>query len=134
MSASRPPEPAEHERREAARRTRRRALRRGRTGEWLAAMALRLKGYRIVGRNYRTPLGEIDIVARKRDLIVFVEVKARASAGEAIDAVGFKAQRRIANAAEIWIARQRDHHLLSWRFDIVAVVPRRWPVHFEDAF
>jgi len=116
------------------RQARRKALKKGRTGEWLAAMALRLKGYRIVARNFRVKPGEVDIIARKGDLIVFVEVKARASANEALDAVGFEAQRRIANAGELWIGRQRDADRLSWRFDIVAVLPGRWPVHFEDAF
>jgi len=113
---------------------RRRFLARGRTGEGLAALALRLKGYRIVARNFRCPLGEIDIVARRGDLIVFVEVKARADAVASVDAVTGQARRRIANAAEVWIARQRDASRLSWRFDIVAVAPWRWPVHFEDAF
>ena len=113
---------------------RRKALRKGRTGEWFAAAMLRAKGYRIVARNFRTKLGEIDIVARKGDLIAFVEVKARPSATEAIDAVSFEAQRRIANAADIWIGRQKDASRLSWRFDIVAVPPLRWPIHFEDAF
>ena len=116
------------------RRLRRRALTRGRGGEQRAALALLLKGYRIVGRNFRTPLGEIDIIARKRDLIVFVEVKARPRPAQAVDAVGWEARRRIAGAARQWIARQRDGDRLSWRFDIIAVSPWRWPVHFEDAF
>lgn len=120
--------------RQGQRDARRRALKKGRGGEWLAALALRLKGYRIVARNFRTRLGEIDIVARKGDLIAFVEVKARPSATEAVDAVGYEAQRRIANAAELWIGRQKNADRLSWRFDIVAVRPGRWPVHFEDAF
>jgi putative endonuclease len=104
-------------------RRKRRALSRGRFAEWLAANFLRMKGYRIAARNFRTRAGEIDIVARRRDLVIFVEVKARGDA-----------QRRIAAAAEIWIARQRDHARLSWRFDIVAVTPLRLPRHFEDAF
>lgn len=120
--------------RETERVGRRRALRKGRYAEILAAFALRLKGYRILARNYRNTLGEIDIVARKRDLVIFVEVKARASESEALDAVTGQSQRRIANAAEIWIGRQHDAERLSWRFDVVAIMPGRWPVHFEDAF
>lgn len=112
----------------------RRALVRGRAAEWLAALALRMKGYRIVDRNFRCRAGEIDIVARKGDLIAFVEVKARASEQGALDAVGIRAQRRIANAAGLWIGRRRDAARLSWRFDIVAVLPWRWPRHFPDAF
>jgi putative endonuclease len=110
------------------------ALKRGASGEWLAAMALRLKGWRIVERNFRCPLGEIDVIARKGDLIAFVEVKARASEAEALYAVTGEARRRIANAAACWIGRQRDAARLSWRFDIIAIVPRRWPRHHADAF
>jgi putative endonuclease len=112
----------------------RRALGRGRAGEWLAALVLLLKGYRIVERNFRCKLGEIDIVARKGDLVVFVEVKARPGPAEAVDAVNARARRRIANAARIWIGRRKDAARLSWRFDIVAILPRRWPRHFKDAF
>ncbi|MEZ5790168.1 MAG: YraN family protein [Nitratireductor sp.] len=110
------------------------ALARGRKGEWLAALALRLRGYRIVARNFRTKAGEIDIIARRGDLIVFVEVKARTNLAAAVDAVSHDSQRRISNAADYWISRQRDQARLSWRFDIIAVLPRRWPVHLEDAF
>lgn len=128
---ARPPAP----RRPAPPRSAKRAaLGRGARGEWLAALALRLKGWRIVARNFRCRQGEIDIVARKGDLIAFVEVKARASHGEAVDAVGRDSQRRIADAAGVWIAGRRDRDRLSWRFDIVAVTPWRWPHHFEDAF
>jgi putative endonuclease len=110
------------------------ALKKGASGEWLAAMALRLKGWRIVDRNFRCHLGEIDVIARKGDLIAFVEVKARASEADALDAVSGEAKRRIANAANYWIGRQRDSARLSWRFDIIAVTPRRWPRHHADAF
>jgi putative endonuclease len=110
------------------------ALRRGRRAEQFAAAALMAKGYRIVGRNYRCRAGEIDIIVRRGDLIAFVEVKARATVAEAVDAVSAEAQRRIANAAEHWLARRADAGRLSWRFDIVAVQPRRWPVHLPDAF
>lgn len=113
---------------------RRKALRRGSLSESLAVWALRLKGYRIMARNFRCPFGEIDIVARKGDTIAFVEVKARASVADAVDAVSAEAQHRIANAGEAWIGRQQDWEKLSWRFDIVAVLPRRWPVHLPDAF
>ncbi|TIO58114.1 MAG: YraN family protein, partial [Mesorhizobium sp.] len=55
---------------------RRKAYRRGHRGEWLAALALMLKGYRILARRHRTKLGEIDLIARRGDLVLFVEVKA----------------------------------------------------------
>ena len=110
------------------------ALRKGKRGEWLAAMALRLKGYKIVARGFRTKTGEIDIIARKRDLIVIVEVKARKSVAGAIDAVSYTSQQRISSAADIWVSRQPDFARLSIRFDIIAIVPGKWPRHFADAF
>ena len=112
----------------------RRFERKGRRAEWLAAMALMLKGYRIVSLRYKTPVGEIDLVARKRDLIAFVEVKARRDLTAGVDAVSYAAQRRIAAAGELFISRQKDGPRLSWRHDIVVVSPWRWPRHLEDAF
>lgn len=67
---------------------RRRAERRGHVSEYLAALYLMAKGYRILAIRYRTRLGEVDLIARKRDLVIFVEVKARIGEREAIDAVG----------------------------------------------
>jgi putative endonuclease len=113
---------------------RRRALRRGHVSEYLAAVFLMLKGYRIVALRYRTRLGEIDIIARKRNVAVFVEVKARRDETSAIDAVSHTAQNRIRAASDLWLARQRDYALLSQRYDIVAIVPGRLPRHFPDAF
>ncbi len=119
---------------EDRRRNRRRAERRGHVSEYLAALYLLFKGYRILAFRYRTKLGEVDIVARKKALILFVEVKARAREGDAIDAVGYDTQRRIKAASDIWLSRRRDAHLLSCRYDIVAVLPWRLPRHFSDAF
>lgn len=117
---------------------RRKAERRGHLAEALAVVALRLKGYRILARRHRTKLGEIDIVARKGDVIAFVEVKARAEDMAAIDAVSIPAQRRIRAASDLWIGRQaargRDLTRFSYRYDIVAILPGRWPRHYRDAF
>lgn len=118
----------------AASNKRRKAFSRGVRGEWYAALFLRLKGYSIEDRNFRCKSGEIDIVARKGDQIIFVEVKARTSERAALDAVGLRAHGRIANAANIWISRRKDHDRLSWQFDIIAIVPGRWPRHFQQAF
>ena len=113
---------------------RQKAQKRGNRGEWLAAIALRLKGYRIIERGFRTKLGEIDIIARKGDLVAIIEVKARRDVSSAVDAVGYEAQRRISNAANIWLSKQRDYERLSIRFDIIAVVPGNWPKHMPNAF
>jgi putative endonuclease len=93
-----------------------------------------LMGYRIVARRFRTKAGEVDLIARKGDLVALVEVKARTSEQAAVDAVTPTAARRIAAAGDIWLSRQRDAARLSIRCDIVAVMPWRWPVHFPDAF
>lgn len=113
---------------------RRRAERRGHLSEYLAAIFLFLKGYRILAMRYRTRLGEIDIIARKGELVIFVEVKARSREDYAIDAVGFDTQRRIRAASEIWLSKRRDMPDISYRYDIVAVLPGRLPRHFRDAF
>ncbi len=110
------------------------AYRRGHRGEWLAALALMLKGYRIVARRYRTKLGEIDLIARRGDLVLIVEVKVRATLIEAMDAIARQSERRIEAATNLWLSRQPDHGRLSIRFDMVAVLPRRWPVHVENVF
>lgn len=110
------------------------AYHRGHRGEWLAALALMLKGYRIVARRYRTKLGEIDLIARRGDLVLIVEVKVRVTLIEAMDAIAYQSERRIEAATDLWLSRQPDHGRLSIRFDLVAVLPRRWTVHVENVF
>ena len=118
----------------AALKLRRKAYRLGHSSEWLAAAALVLKGFRIVARRYRTKLGEIDLIARRGDLVLIVEVKARKTLMEAMEAVAYESERRIEGAADLWLTRQRDFAKLSMRFDMVAVLPWRWPVHVENIF
>ena len=113
---------------------RRKSLRRGHFSEYLAALSLMLRGYRIVAMRYRVKAGEIDIIARKRDLVSFVEVKARATAADSVFAVGGSTQTRIRNASLHWLQAQKDAGELSYSYDIVAVRPWRWPEHFRDAF
>ncbi|MGB3830819.1 MAG: YraN family protein [Mesorhizobium sp.] len=113
---------------------RRSSYRRGHRSEWLAALALTAKGYRILARRYRTKLGEIDLIARRGDLVLIVEVKARRTLVEAMEAIRRESERRIEGAADIWLSRQPDYGRLSVRFDMVAVLPWRWPVHVENVF
>lgn len=113
---------------------RRRAEKRGHAAEYLAALSLMLKGYRILALRYRTRLGEIDIIARRRNLVAIIEVKARADGMAAVDAVSGTSQRRIRAAADIWLANRPDAAKLSLRFDVVAVLPWRWPRHFRGTF
>lgn len=109
------------------------AYRAGRGAETLAALTLRLKGYRIVARGYRSRVGEIDIVAERRGIVVFVEVKARATPTEAADALGNRQRRRIARAAEAFLAGRRGD-FVGARFDVVLIVPGRLPRHLIDAW
>ena len=111
-----------------------RAYRKGHRGEWLAALSLMLKGYRILARRHRTKLGEIDLIARRGDLVLIIEVKARPSLREAMEALSRTSERRIEAAADLWLSRQPDYGRLSVRFDMVAVLPGRWPIHVENAF
>ena len=113
---------------------RQKAERRGRFAEWIAAFWLMLKGYRILALRHRTPLGEIDIIARRGDLVAFIEVKARRDTALVIDAVSASAQTRIRAASELWLSRRKDAAGLSLRYDIIAVMPYRLPRHFPDAF
>jgi putative endonuclease len=115
-------------------RARQKAYRLGHASEWLAAAALMLKGFRIVARRYRTKLGEIDLIARRGDLVLIVEVKARKTLIEAMEAIAHQSERRIEGAADLWLARQPDYARLSVRFDMVAVLPWHWPVHVENVF
>jgi len=110
------------------------AERRGHEGEWLAGVWLRLKGYRILARRLRTPAGEIDLIARRRGVIAFIEVKARGDLDAAFSAVSLTAQARIARAASHWLARNRAHETHETRFDLVAILPGRLPVHVRDAW
>ena len=113
---------------------RRRAERSGRWAEWLAAAYLVAKGYRIAALRFRANGGEVDIVARRGTLAVMVEVKRRRSVEAALNAVTLEAQNRIETAGLTWVAKQPDGAHLSTRNDIVAVLPWRWPVHFEDVW
>lgn len=106
----------------------------GLRAENFAALALWLKGYRVLAKRHKTPLGEIDLIARRGKQIAFVEVKARKDAQTGLDAVSRTAQNRIESAAQLWLSRQRDYEHLSWRFDVMVVSPWRWPKHFTDVW
>lgn len=110
------------------------AFRLGLSAESRAAMFLIAKGYRIAARRWKTPLGEIDIVARRRRTLAFVEVKARHQPDEAAEAVTERTKRRIIAAAEFWLARHPDDFQREMRFDVVLVAPGRMPRHIVNAF
>jgi len=110
------------------------AFRTGLSAESRAAAYLMAKGYRILAKRFRTPYGEIDLVARKRELVAFIEVKARASLDEAAYAVTPRQQARIVNAAQAWLTAHPEHAEFELRFDAVLIAPRRLPRHLLAAF
>ena len=110
------------------------AFRTGLSAEARAAAYLMAKGYRILAKRFRTPYGEIDLVARKRNMIVFVEVKARASLDDAAYAVTPRQQARIIAAAQMWLMAHPEHAEYDLRFDAMLIAPRRLPRHVLSAF
>jgi putative endonuclease len=110
------------------------AFQRGLSAESRAAMLLVAKAYRIVARRWKTPFGEIDIVARRRRTLVFVEVKARDSVDEAMEAVTERTKRRIIGAAELWLVNNPDDVNADIRFDVILVAPGKMPHHIANAF
>ena len=110
------------------------AYRKGHRAEWLAALSLILRGHRIVARRFKTPVGEIDLIARRGSLVLFIEVKARATHQLALDSVNRTAQLRITKAGNWWLSQQKDFHKVSWRFDVLTVVPWRWPRHYKNVW
>ena len=109
------------------------AFRLGLSAESRAAMFLIAKGYRILARRFKTPFGEIDIVARRRRALVFVEVKTRERADEAAEAVTERGKQRIV-AAELWLARNPADPQQEMRFDVILVTPGKLPQHIPNAF
>jgi putative endonuclease len=113
---------------------RRRTYEAGRAAELLALLALTLKGFWILARRYVVNGGEIDIVARRGRLVLFIEVKARPTREEALLAVTASKRRRIERAAATWLARNSWAAGYDLRGDAVLIVPGRWPQHVADAF
>jgi putative endonuclease len=110
------------------------ALRTGLSAEARAAAFLMAKGYRILARRFRTPHGEIDIVARRGRLLAFVEVKARATLDDAAFAVTPRQQARIIDAAQGWLVAHPEHAEFELRFDAMLIAPRHLPRHLLAAF
>lgn len=112
---------------------RRKAYRYGLWAEFACLCLLSLKGYAILARRARTPAGEIDIVARRGRTVVFVEVKARPNADDAVAAITYTKRERLIAAASAFAAT-RKFAGLDLRFDLMVVVPWRLPRHMSDAW
>ena len=101
----------------------------GLRAEAVASWMLRLKGYQILARNYVVKGGEIDLVARRRDVVAFVEVKARPTMDEARTAINAQKRRRISRAARHWLTCNGWAVTCVLRGDAILIAPGRWPQH-----
>ena len=114
--------------------SRKKAYALGRKGEFLAAFYLRLKGYRILAQRYKTPVGEVDLIARKQNTIAFIEVKARDKYQDGVEAITYKQQMRCTRAAKYFIAAKPEYAELDLRFDAMIVLPGVSLKHLEGAW
>ncbi len=110
------------------------ARRDGRRAEWLCALILMAKGYRLLGFRLRSPLGEIDLLAAKAGVVAVVEVKRRRTLEEALSALSFKQRERLRRAARAAVARRPNLRDAPIRLDLFALAPGRWPRHIADAW
>lgn len=113
---------------------RRRAWQRGRRGEGLAAWWLRLKGYRLLARNFRSGAGEIDLIARRGRILALVEVKTRGDLASASEALGARQRARIVRATQAFLQQRPHLAQMSLRFDVILIAPGRLPRHLMDAW
>lgn len=115
-------------------RQRRAAERYGRWAETMCAWYLRLTGHRILKRRLRTPVGEIDILARRGDILLVIEVKARISLDSAAEALSPTKRQRLIRIARYIEASSYIRNIKTLRFDVMLVAPWRWPRHIIHAF
>ena len=113
---------------------RQRHHRRGIVAEYLAAAWLLLKGYRLLAHRYKTPVGEIDLIVQRGQTLVFVEVKARATASSAAESIHLTNQQRVVRAAQMYLHAHPKLQNSSIRFDAVLISCYRFPHHMTHAF
>jgi putative endonuclease len=102
--------------------------------ELRAAVYLRLKGYKILDMRFKTPVGEIDIVARRGNMLVFVEVKLRATESEGAEAIHARNQSRVTRAAELYLQKHPSYNDMDMRFDALIITKGRAFTHIENAW
>ena len=106
----------------------------GLNAERMCRIALRLKFYRILAQRYKTPFGEIDVIAARGNTVVAVEVKFRATRDAAVESISVQQQARIANALQYFIMRKPCLANFNLRFDVMLASPARWPTHIKNAW
>jgi putative endonuclease len=110
------------------------AQRRGQWAEFLARAYLRVTGRRILAKNFKTPVGEIDIIAREGGLVCFIEVKARTTKSAAAEAISATQKRRIQRAAELFLNRNPNLRACDVRFDVALVSGPLSITYLRDAW
>jgi putative endonuclease len=106
----------------------------GRRGEFWASLYLRAQLYRIIATRVKTPVGEIDLIARRGDTVAIVEVKSRSFSHQEADALLAVNRKRIVRAAQLWLSRHPELAEASLRFDVIFLAPFAWPRHIVSAF
>jgi len=106
----------------------------GRRGEALAALFLMAQGYRVLERRVKTPVGEVDLIVKRGDTTVFVEVKARSFSHQEGEAMAAVNRKRIVRAAQAWLIRHPRYAEGGLRFDVIFLAPFAWPRHIVSAF
>lgn len=113
---------------------RKKAYKLGFWAEQLASVILLFKGYRILEKRYKTPVGEIDIIACKQNTLVFVEVKMRKTKEMAFESVTPRMKDRISRAAQFYLSSQKHVHNPDIRFDMMAITPPFFWQHLDNAW
>ncbi|HEY4028750.1 MAG TPA: YraN family protein [Caulobacteraceae bacterium] len=106
----------------------------GRRAEWIAALLLMAKGYRILGMRLRTPQAEVDLAVQRGGVLAIIEVKRRRTLDEALLAVSPSQRERLRRAGGALASRGGKNKPAVVRLDLVALAPGRWPRHIADAW
>ena len=114
--------------------TRQKAFKRGVLAEKAAGLILRIKGYKIISTRFKTPVGEVDIIAHKGNTLVFVEVKARRTEEDAAQSITPRQQKRITRAASSFLASHSEYEGHDCRFDAILITGLKPPKHIENAW
>lgn len=111
----------------------------GKLGEKIASEFLIKKGYKILETNYYSQFGEIDIIAQKKDLLIFIEVKTRSkNMTNALSSVSATKQKKLHKTAQVYLSKNQKYQEMFTQFDVIGIVPSETNLyqieHIKDAF
>jgi putative endonuclease len=104
----------------------------GHLGEIIAVLLLKIKGYKILARRFKTSCGEIDIIAQKNNVIAYIEVKSRKTIDKCYDAITQKQLSRIQRSSKIFMDQNKKWHKYFSRYDVILVANWKLPIHLEN--